>query len=156
MAANLYRVILPTDDMQGADAFWSELLGLAVDVVVPTRHYFPTAGAILAIVDPREHGKRPTPNPDCIYIRMPDLDAAYERALAVGAPMLKDYQEPGIAKRPWGDRSFYTADAFGGWKSVTNVQAGGGLYAQRIVTRRHYDLELAKSKALHLAGMAED
>ena len=34
-----------------------------------------------------------------------------------------------------------TADAFGGWRMVTNVQAGGGLYAQRIVTRRHYDLQ---------------
>ena len=113
MAANLYRVMLPVDDMDTADTFWSELLGLAVDVVVPTRHYLPTAGAILAIVDPREHGKRPTPNPDCIYIRMPALDAAYERALALGAPMLKDYQDPGIAERPWGDRSFYTADPFG-------------------------------------------
>jgi 4-hydroxybutyryl-CoA dehydratase/vinylacetyl-CoA-Delta-isomerase len=46
-----------------------------------------------------------------------------------------------------------TADAFGGWRMVTNVQAGGGLYAQRIVTRRHYDLESAKRKALHLAGL---
>ena len=46
-----------------------------------------------------------------------------------------------------------TADAFGGWKFVTNIQAGGGLYAQRIVTRRHYDLEGAKRKALSAAGM---
>lgn len=46
-----------------------------------------------------------------------------------------------------------TADAFGGWKAVTNVQAGGGLYAQRIVTRKHYDLEGAKRKALRLAGL---
>jgi hypothetical protein len=29
-----------------------------------------------------------------------------------------------------------TADSFGGWKQVTNIQAGGGLYAQRIVTRK--------------------
>ncbi|MDA3039394.1 MAG: 4-hydroxyphenylacetate 3-hydroxylase [Actinomycetota bacterium] len=48
-----------------------------------------------------------------------------------------------------------TADAYGGWKSVTNIQAGGGLYAQRIVTRRHYDLDGAKLKALQVAGMAE-
>ncbi len=34
-----------------------------------------------------------------------------------------------------------TADAYGGWQPVTNVQAGGGLYAQRIVTRKHYDLD---------------
>ena len=47
-----------------------------------------------------------------------------------------------------------TADAHGGWKLVTNIQAGGGLYAQRIVTRKHYDLEGAKQKALQTAGMA--
>ncbi|HXZ88558.1 MAG TPA: 4-hydroxyphenylacetate 3-hydroxylase N-terminal domain-containing protein [Candidatus Binataceae bacterium] len=47
-----------------------------------------------------------------------------------------------------------TADAFGGWRQVTNVQAGGGLYAQRIVTRRYYDLNGAKRKALEAAGLA--
>jgi 4-hydroxybutyryl-CoA dehydratase / vinylacetyl-CoA-Delta-isomerase len=46
-----------------------------------------------------------------------------------------------------------TADSYGGWKAVTNVQAGGGLYAQRIVTRRYYDLKSAKQKALRLAGL---
>ncbi len=46
-----------------------------------------------------------------------------------------------------------TADAYGGWRAVTNVQAGGGLYAQRIVTRRYYDLNGAKEKALHVAGL---
>ena len=49
-----------------------------------------------------------------------------------------------------------TADAYGGWKFVTNIQAGGGLYAQRIVTRRHYDLDEAKRKALAVAGMGEN
>jgi 4-hydroxybutyryl-CoA dehydratase/vinylacetyl-CoA-Delta-isomerase len=48
-----------------------------------------------------------------------------------------------------------TADALGGWKFVTNLQAGGGLYAQRIVTRRHYDMDEAKRGALALAGMTE-
>ena len=41
-----------------------------------------------------------------------------------------------------------TADTYGGWKAVTNIQAGGGLYAQRIVTRKHYDLDGAKHRAL--------
>jgi 4-hydroxybutyryl-CoA dehydratase/vinylacetyl-CoA-Delta-isomerase len=49
-----------------------------------------------------------------------------------------------------------TADAFGGWRMVTNVQAGGGLYAQRIVTRRHYDLQGAKRKALQAAGLVPE
>ena len=41
-----------------------------------------------------------------------------------------------------------TADSYGGWSQVTNIQAGGGLYAQRIVTRKHYDLDGAKHAAL--------
>ena len=49
-----------------------------------------------------------------------------------------------------------TADALGGWKAVTNIQAGGGLYAQRIVTRKHYDLEGAKQAALEVAGLADE
>ncbi len=48
-----------------------------------------------------------------------------------------------------------TADALGGWSAVTNIQAGGGLYAQRIVSRMHYDLERAKRMALEHAHMSE-
>ncbi len=48
-----------------------------------------------------------------------------------------------------------TADAYGGWHLVTNLQSGGGLFAQRIVTRRHYDMERAKSYARHAAGIPE-
>jgi 4-hydroxybutyryl-CoA dehydratase/vinylacetyl-CoA-Delta-isomerase len=48
-----------------------------------------------------------------------------------------------------------TADALGGWHAVTNIQAGGGLYAQRIVSRMHYDLDGAKQLALERANMAE-
>jgi 4-hydroxybutyryl-CoA dehydratase/vinylacetyl-CoA-Delta-isomerase len=48
-----------------------------------------------------------------------------------------------------------TADSYGGWLQVTNIQAGGGLYAQRIVTRKHYDLDGAKHKALVAGGLVE-
>jgi 4-hydroxybutyryl-CoA dehydratase/vinylacetyl-CoA-Delta-isomerase len=48
-----------------------------------------------------------------------------------------------------------TADSYGGWSAVTNIQAGGGLYAQRIVTRRHYDLDNAKEMALARTGLAK-
>lgn len=46
-----------------------------------------------------------------------------------------------------------TADAYGGWHLVTNVQSGGGLFAQRLVTRKHYDLERAKRLARHAANL---
>ncbi len=36
---------------------------------------------------------------------------------------------------------------------MTNVQAGGGLYAQRIVTSNHYDMKRDKALALEMAGM---
>ena len=48
-----------------------------------------------------------------------------------------------------------TADAYGGWNAVTNIQAGGGLYAQRIVSRLHYDMDRAKETALKTAHMQE-
>jgi len=49
-----------------------------------------------------------------------------------------------------------TADTYGGWKAVTNIQAGGGLFAQRIVTRKHYDMDRAKAMALATTGLGPD
>ncbi|WP_116996753.1 4-hydroxyphenylacetate 3-hydroxylase N-terminal domain-containing protein [Desertimonas flava] len=48
-----------------------------------------------------------------------------------------------------------TADAYGGWRFVTNIQSGGGLFAQRLVTRKHYDMDRAKQIALRSAGIEE-
>lgn len=47
-----------------------------------------------------------------------------------------------------------TADAYGGWHLVTNIQSGGGLYAQRLVTRRNYDIDRARALGLKAAGRA--
>lgn len=47
-----------------------------------------------------------------------------------------------------------TADSYGGWHQVTNIQSGGGLFAQRLVTRRHYDMDRAKALALRAAGLS--
>ncbi|MCC7364864.1 MAG: 4-hydroxyphenylacetate 3-hydroxylase [Dehalococcoidia bacterium] len=46
-----------------------------------------------------------------------------------------------------------TADAYGGWSSVTGKQAGGGLFAQRLVTIRNYDIEHAKELARKAVGI---
>lgn len=50
----------------------------------------------------------------------------------------------------------YTADAYGGWQHVTILQAGGGLYAQKVVVAKHYDIDRAKSLALEAAGLNQD
>lgn len=49
-----------------------------------------------------------------------------------------------------------TADKYGGWWHVVNLHAGGGLHAQRLVTRKHYDIERAKRLARRVAGIADD
>ncbi|MGY1810975.1 4-hydroxyphenylacetate 3-hydroxylase N-terminal domain-containing protein [Blastococcus sp. SYSU D00669] len=95
-------------------------------------------------------------------------------AAVVTAPSLADLENPEVGELArkymstrkdvdgeYRTRLFHTirdltADSFGGWKQVTNVQAGGGLYAQRIVTRKHYDMDAAKHAALRVAGLAED
>ena len=80
MSASLYRFVLPVEDMASAARFWSELLELPVDALFPSRQYLHTAGAILALVDPAEHGQTARPNPDCVYLRVPDLDAAFAQS----------------------------------------------------------------------------
>ena len=45
----------------------------------------------------------------------------------------------------------YTADGKGGWWLVTQIQSGGGLYAQRLVTTKHYPMDAAKQRALRIA-----
>lgn len=47
-----------------------------------------------------------------------------------------------------------TADAYGGWHQVTNLQSGGGLFAQRLVTRKNYDIERARALALKATGLS--
>lgn len=46
-----------------------------------------------------------------------------------------------------------TADEFGGWRLVAMLQGGGGLFAQRIVTRGQYDFDAARARALKAAGL---
>ncbi|MEU9063640.1 4-hydroxyphenylacetate 3-hydroxylase N-terminal domain-containing protein [Streptomyces sp. NPDC048430] len=46
-----------------------------------------------------------------------------------------------------------TAHAYGGWRLVSNIQGGGGLYAQKIVTRKWYPIDAAVAKAKELVGV---
>lgn len=68
-------------------------------------------------------------------------------------PAIRKYMSTGNdVDGEWRARLFHTirdltADSYGGWRHVTNIQAGGGLYAQRIVTRKHYDLDQAREMA---------
>jgi 4-hydroxybutyryl-CoA dehydratase / vinylacetyl-CoA-Delta-isomerase len=47
----------------------------------------------------------------------------------------------------------FTADAYGGWQTVTILQGGGGLHAQRLIVEKYYDMEHAKGLARRVAGL---
>ncbi len=106
----LFRVILPVNDIEKAQAFYTSLLGIEGKRVSPGRHYFECGGTILACFDPRRDGDNfdLPPNPDHIYFSVKNLNDAYRRAQALGAIILDE-----IGTRPWGETSFYLKDPFG-------------------------------------------
>lgn len=111
-APRLYRVILQVSDIEKAQTFYEELLGMKGERVSPGRHYFRTGDTILAIVDPRADGDPfdARPNPDHVYLAVEDLRAFHERGERLGgiSPVMGS-----IETRPWGETSFYMTDPFG-------------------------------------------
>jgi catechol 2,3-dioxygenase-like lactoylglutathione lyase family enzyme len=119
MSATLFRVILPVSNVDQASAFYGRVLGAPGFRVSNGRHYFDCGDTILACYSPREDGDDwdPRPNQDHFYFAVDDLEATYRACIAAGA-VLRDgevHGEPAgkIAKRPWGERSFYADDPFG-------------------------------------------
>ena len=118
-APRLYRVIMPVNDLAAAVTFYAALLDEPGFRVSGGRHYFSCGGVILALYDPAGDGDRRTPRPnfDHVYFAVEDLEAAYDRARRVGglSTQTGDGNLPmgEIARRPWGERSFYMSDPFG-------------------------------------------
>ena len=118
-SVRLYRVIVPVDDIERAAQFYRSLLGQDGMRISPGRHYFGVGGVILALYHPKADGDatQPRPNFDHVYFAVDDLDEVYRRAEGAGGLS----QETGdgnlpmgaIARRPWGERSFYMRDPFG-------------------------------------------
>jgi catechol 2,3-dioxygenase-like lactoylglutathione lyase family enzyme len=108
----LFRVILPVADVAKAEAFYTKLLGVTGRRVAPQRHYFDAGEVILALVDPRgEEGVTEVrPNQEYVYFAVSDLERLHARAAELGA---LDPEMGSIARRPWGERSFYAHDASG-------------------------------------------
>lgn len=110
-SARVFRVILPVSDINLAAAFYAAVFEKPGARISPGRHYFGCGSVILACFDPRADGDSwdATPNPDHIYIAVPDLDAFYQRVSACPNGTVR--QE--IQTQPWGERSFYCTDPFG-------------------------------------------
>jgi catechol 2,3-dioxygenase-like lactoylglutathione lyase family enzyme len=115
----IFRLILPVADIDDAARFYQSLLDQAGMRVSHGRHYFECGGVILALYDPRADGdaQEPRPNFDHVYFAVPELETVYARAKTIGgiSEEVGDGRLPmgQIARRPWGERSFYMRDPFG-------------------------------------------
>ena len=110
---------MPVSDLSAAVPFYETLLEQPGFKVSAGRHYFPCGQVILALYDPKAEGDddQPRPNYEHVYFAVDDLEAAYSRAQRVGglSTAIGDGGLPmgEIARRPWGERSFYMADPSG-------------------------------------------
>ena len=118
-SARLYRVILPVDALDVAVRFYADLLDDAGMRISPGRHYFRCGEVTLAVYDPAADGdaRTPRPNFDHVYFAVDDLEAVFARAQRIGG-LSRQIGDGGlpmgeIARRPWGERSFYLQDPFG-------------------------------------------
>ena len=118
-SARLFRVILPVDDIEASARFYSTLLDDAGMRVSGGRHYFDCGGVVLALYEPRADGdtRTPRPNFDHVYLAVNDLQAVFDRARNAGG-LSAEVGDGGlkmgeIARRPWGEVSFYLHDPSG-------------------------------------------
>lgn len=117
---HLFRVLIPSKGIDDAARFYAQVLGMPGQRVSPGRHYFDCEGVLLACFDPEADGEgRPaTPNPEHVYLAVDDLEATRALCEAAGA-RFPEGAPPGvgplaeIARRPWGETSFYTIDPTG-------------------------------------------
>lgn len=119
MKPKLFRVIVPVTGIDRAASFYEAVLGQKGIRISPGRHYFDCDGVILACFDPRADGDpwNATPLPEWLYIAVDDLESTHQACVRAGATLADGdvHGDPAgaIARRPWGERSFYTHDPFG-------------------------------------------
>lgn len=117
--AALFRVIVPAADLESSVRFYSSLLDQPGMRVSGGRHYFRCGAVTVAVYSPAGDGDSTPPRPSFghIYFSTSDLEACFERARQVGG-LVDTIGDGGlkmgeIARRPWGERSFYINDPFG-------------------------------------------
>jgi predicted enzyme related to lactoylglutathione lyase len=110
MAGRIYRLVIPVDDIERAEAFYAEVLGEPGERVWSNRHYFHCGDVVLACVQPPAGGGdfRPAVEPRIIYFAVEDLDEVLRRVRKAGPGHVDD-----VSEQAWGELSFYAEDPFG-------------------------------------------
>jgi predicted enzyme related to lactoylglutathione lyase len=111
-------------DLEQAIDFYTNLLGIEGRRDRGARCYFGAGPVTLQVVDVSSQGA-PHTAAKALYFTVADLDAAFERAKALGClsrESVHDAPGGGIVVRPWGERSFYAEDPWG--NPLSFVQEG--------------------------------
>ena len=110
---------MPAGNLDESARFYSALFDSAGFRVSNGRHYFDCGGVILAVYDAVADGDTAPAraNGEHVYFAVTDLDAVFARAQKTGG-LSKVTGDGGlamgqIAKRPWGEVSFYMHDPSG-------------------------------------------
>jgi catechol 2,3-dioxygenase-like lactoylglutathione lyase family enzyme len=107
-----FRMTVEVDDLDQATAFYTKLLGVEGRKQAGSRCYFNCGPVTVCVLDvSRSH--QPHPAPKALYFTVKDLEAAFDRARALGCLSAEDVHDAaggGIVVRPWGERSFYVED----------------------------------------------
>jgi len=110
-----FRVNIEVGDLAAAIEFYTKLLGIEGRVQPGRRSYFECGGVTLQVVDVSSV-REPHMAAKALYFTVKNLEAAFERAQALGCLSAEDVHDArggGIVVRPWGERSFYVVDPWG-------------------------------------------
>jgi len=114
----LFRIVVQVADIELAASFYARVLGVVGERVSAGRHYFDCGGTILACLDPTGagDGARPAPLPDHLYLAVEDLELVRAAVVSAGGTLAAGevHGDPAgtVARRPWGEESFYALDPF--------------------------------------------
>jgi len=110
-----FRLNVETGNLDEAVSFYTTLLGVEGRKQAGARCYFECGPVTLSVLDVSSFGQ-PHPAAKALYFTVQDLEAAFERAKALGClsrESVHDAPGGGIVVRPWGERSFYAEDPWG-------------------------------------------
>ena len=123
-----FRMNIEVGDLAAAISFYTRLLGIEGRKQPGSRCYFNCGPVTLQVVDVTK-SHQPHPAAKALYFTVKDLEAAYERARALGCLSQEDVHDKpggGIVVRPWGERSFYVMDP---WRNPLCFVEEGTVYA---------------------------
>jgi catechol 2,3-dioxygenase-like lactoylglutathione lyase family enzyme len=109
---SLFRINVEVGNLEEAEKFYGELLGLVGRKQAGSRVYFTCGPVTLQVVDVSST-RAPHPAAKALYFVVNDLEAIFERAKSLQCLSQEDvHGSPGgkISVQPWGERSFYAED----------------------------------------------